>query len=1153
MTRWFLVVLSLTVMFEVSPLAWLSPGCAANPGKENLALQEGRRLLGRGEFRKAAEQFRAMKESCGGKPVCMAYADFYRARCLLEMTQYDEALDLLQEVERVLQEAGKSTDLGVVYYVKARAFSGKGEYEKAIASFTSAERLLLEAGDAGRGELGLLYGNRAAMHINLCNYDAARADLSKARQLLAAVGSDRVVELDRFEAQIRARTQDYAGAEEIYQKLLGFYRKRKERKRTALILNDLGHIREARSEYAQAEKRYQEALDLAREVGDPGTEASALNNLGNVKWETGQYEAARELFVQALKIRKKLGQTHLYANALNNLGIVLLGLGEYDPSVERFREAFAVFKQIGSRNGKATTLHNMALVFKDVGRFRQAQRFSEEAIRIAGEIHDRKLLATAILRLGNLYEYYGEFGKALSEYEKAAEIQRRISDRFFLSNTLVDTANLRVRRGEVDRAESDYREALDVRRAIGAPLAEALCKCALFYIEKPRYAPVGSTQRNSDLEKADKLCREADEVLKRTHMNDVMLLTYVSARLGFERGDFDGSRSLFSKLESQAGSTGSLRFAFLANVGLGMAHEQRNELPEAEKAFSKAVDYAEAIRETLDLKARATFLNGEEILGIKHIHAYEGLARVIFGQQDYAKSQAVSERTKARAFADTIERSIRNVLETIDPELHGMLERLAAQMKANREERAKCLAAGGDQSEIKRLETVGENLSKELGAIEILIKKNHPSFHSVLFPDPAAVDISGVGESEWILSYEVTESGTLVFLNKGPGVVRSSHVSIPARELNALIEEFRAPLQAVRVLADLKKFDRSGLRAGKRLFHLLVSPILESLPEGAGLTIVPDGPLGLLPFEALPAAGGYSRLNDRPRVVFFGERNSISYYQSITAMNLVRARAKTGKGPGSRFLVVAHPTVRCADDVGRSKLVQEDSSELKVEWRTTKAAKAGSQKTRMLSHETCALIDDHLSPLRETADLAADLQTEFAGQVEAFVAGSATLKSFEEKVAPRIQDYGRILFATHGILGGTFHEIQEPAILLSMPRAGADSWLRMSRVLELRMNPEVVFLLACETGLGEQLPGEGIMGLGRAFQLAGSRSVLMSLWKVEVRASTLLCKMFFQNLKKGHNKKKALALARSRLRSLEGGVYDHPFFWAAFVLAGEVN
>ena len=79
------------------------------------------------------------------------------------------------------------------------------------------------------------------------------------------------------------------------------------------------------------------------------------------------------------------------------------------------------------------------------------------------------------------------------------------------------------------------------------------------------------------------------------------------------------------------------------------------------------------------------------------------------------------------------------------------------------------------------------------------------------------------------------------------------------------------------------------------------------------------------------------------------------------------------------------------------------------------------------------------------------------------------------------------------------------------------------------------------------MSGEGVASMGRAFQYAGARSVLMTLWSVEEKASMMLVKVLFRNLIAGKSRSDALKLARSEIRS-KG--YEHPFFWAAFILVG---
>ena len=158
-----------------------------------------------------------------------------------------------------------------------------------------------------------------------------------------------------------------------------------------------------------------------------------------------------------------------------------------------------------------------------------------------------------------------------------------------------------------------------------------------------------------------------------------------------------------------------------------------------------------------------------------------------------------------------------------------------------------------------------------------------------------------------------------------------------------------------------------------------------------------------------------------------------------------------------------------------------------------------------------------------------------------------------------LANYGEIVFGTHGYFGSDIPGIQEPILALSMvgrpkgePKGqlkGRDGFLRMSEVMGLKLNRDVVALTACQTGLGTNLAGEGVMSMGRAFQYAGSRSILMSLWSVSERSSVQLVESFFQHLKGGMTKLQALNAARQDIRKAG---YQHPFYWAPFILVGEV-
>ena len=101
-------------------------------------------------------------------------------------------------------------------------------------------------------------------------------------------------------------------------------------------------------------------------------------------------------------------------------------------------------------------------------------------------------------------------------------------------------------------------------------------------------------------------------------------------------------------------------------------------------------------------------------------------------------------------------------------------------------------------------------------------------------------------------------------------------------------------------------------------------------------------------------------------------------------------------------------------------------------------------------------------------------------------------------------------------------------------------------------NNDIVILSACETGLGELTP-DGVWGLQRAFKKAGANSILMSLWKVNDKATKTLMIQFYKNWLMGYSKRNALRLAQKHLREIEGGKYNEPKYWAAFILLDGID
>ena len=139
--------------------------------------------------------------------------------------------------------------------------------------------------------------------------------------------------------------------------------------------------------------------------------------------------------------------------------------------------------------------------------------------------------------------------------------------------------------------------------------------------------------------------------------------------------------------------------------------------------------------------------------------------------------------------------------------------------------------------------------------------------------------------------------------------------------------------------------------------------------------------------------------------------------------------------------------------------------------------------------------------------------------------------------------------ACHGLL-----DMVDPlssALALS-PEGKDDGMLRASDILGLHLLADLVMLSACETGLGVQTRFEGVVGLTRALQYAGARSVGVSLWSVDVDSTTALMEGFYERLKAGAHKDAALQQAQvAVMQSRSHPGWRHPFFWAAFQIVGD--
>ncbi|MFH0822188.1 MAG: CHAT domain-containing protein [Pseudomonadota bacterium] len=833
-----------------------------------------------------------------------------------------------------------------------------------------------------------------------------------------------------------------------------------------------------------------EALERARSEADPVKHVETLRLIGKVYAEVCDFARAEQAYNQALRIQGKGVKRCFTANDLVALARAYKERESFPEEAGCLRKALEVYRKEEENNFNLGwmpgRLGTLAVYCKNHGHYQRALNCYETLLAYYGETGQHADLAKALSNQGIVHKNLGQYGKAMDCYRRSLGILIRIA--------------------EDPSAESSVRR--------NARFGESLVRinAGIVYSQLNRF-----DEAEEQFARAVRLQEGSGGVNAVTH--HVLGMFYLKqhkldeagrhiglarnpaseARLHLARGNYEEARKVYeSILEDKERRTAYELFA--AYAGLGRIHEDRGSLEEAEKMYGEAARYTEKMRSDLGEDNRDEFFD-IQFEGFPRTAPYEGLARILFKSHRWEDALWVSEQTKARVFAESLSRA----------------------------------------------NSYGEPQASPNGVVDLGDVRE--SFRR-----------RGLREGEHLLVYDVSSTGILIYLIVGTCITRCLFKEIVREDLQRMVGSLRKSLDLSQAVDHQKALESFDLRTAKALFDLLVGDLVKdgALPEGRPLFIVPDEFLGVLPFETLVwemeadaeirversrSDGGLKRVSVSG-VRFLGDRNPICYHQSVTSLQLARSRP-TENSERKRFLVLGDPVC----PLGDTRYADNDPG------RET----AGEQASFIMDEglhcfpKPMPRIDDHTvsgllwKRLPRTEDLARSLGTMYGADAVVLLGKNADKKRFKQEIVPQMELFHTVLFATHGYFGP---ELEEPILLLSAGEGSvSDCCLTMKEVRELDMQADLAALVACHTGTGEVLPGEGVLAMGRAFQEAGARSVLMSLWSVHVDSSVELMKSFFEYRNTGRSKLESLQRARAGLRGECG--CDHPFFWAAFVLVGE--
>ncbi|HSE33117.1 MAG TPA: CHAT domain-containing tetratricopeptide repeat protein [Pyrinomonadaceae bacterium] len=528
-----------------------------------------------------------------------------------------------------------------------------------------------------------------------------------------------------------------------------------------------------------------------------------------------------------------------------------------------------------------------------------------------------------------------------------------------------------------------------------------------------------------------------------------------------------------------------------------------------------------------------------------------------------AEAFKINEQSRARSLLDLLVETDAAISEGVPAEL---LKRKQDNLERQQEIAEILTGVTISSEDLKKkpaeLDKELESLQTEYEAIENEIRTASPRYRSLTENQPlslADVQQKVLDDQTVLLEYALRSDASYLWAVSKTAVTLNK---LPARDtVDQLATALRAqliPSQLQRRIVgiDVAEANRGlGITAAAPTdtapFVTAANGVYKAVVEPAAtmttdkrLLIVADGALNYIPFEVLLSSatpGDFSSLS------YLVKTNEIIYAPSASVVGFIKQQ----RGPASSksMLIIADPVFNSNDTRAQKAPAATAPAEVRGLGIQSALTDVAGQTPATTSGQMQGLPLTRLIGTRTEAEQIARLAKTSGGQTDVWL----DLDASEDNLTTRdISKYRIIHVATHGLLNA--ERPQFTGVVFSLVgNKSRDGFLRTDEVFNLRLGSPLVVLSACETGLGKEKRGEGVMGLTRAFIYAGAPTVGVSLWSVADKSTADLMTDFYSRLLTGGGTSASGALRAAQLTMISGKKYSAPFYWAPFVLVGDWN
>ncbi len=893
-----------------------------------------------------------------------------------------------------------------------------------------------------------------------------------------------------------------------------------------------GRILSTAHEWKSADETFGAAIQVAEGAG-PIVSADLFRQWGRSFYYRGDLPQAAKCYHEQLLELEKLGhETMMVANSLLMLAAVDLERGELDQAEEYFTRAFAIAKQL------APWSYQTAAILED---------------------------------LGILFQYRGELGKAEEYYLKALPIEERSLPRSrLLANTLTNLGTLAHRRGDLARAEVYHRHALtiaemheenelEIAEILGflgecileqndVVTAEQYQKRALAM--KERVAP-GSLSSTTNLASLGKIARiRRDFVAAEAYYNRALAIAAKTdaparalapllvgeAEVLRDAKDFDKSAEFYRRavVLFEKVNPISLNYAE-ALADLAGVLRYQGQVDAAVKIYRQALVALE--RRTVDLGGVEEDRSRYRAWYVRH---YQGYIDALMQLGQLEQAFEVAEGSRARTLIEMLSQARISLRQGADAEILARVRRLHKTVEARSETRIRLATSDHTEEQLALIDREIDKLVVREQDAKAELRVSSPGYAALTEPRQlSTAEIQKLLDADTVLlEYSLGADNSYVW------AVTSSSLTgfqLPARtEIESIgrrvydLLSFRNQKAPQFEQSAWQRVEDDYQKAASRLSEMVIGPVAPLLGTKR-LLIVTDGVLQYVPFSALPTPKSLG--NPMPLLV----GHEIVSLPSASVLAEIRRQRVGRRQPPKQVAVLADPVFDVKDMRVKAGAGAASSPE--------PIAPGGDVRRSAndlgLSRQGRFYLNRLMYTRNEAAAVIAAVPPGKSMEALDFEASRATALNGV------LAQYRIVHFATHGLLNNKHPELSGLVLsLVDKEGKHQNGFLKLQDIYEIKLPVDLVVLSGCETGLGQQISGEGLIGLTRGFMYAGASRVVASLWNVSDAATASLMADFYRAMEQGRMRP-AAALRDAQIRMWKQKQWSAPYYWAAFQMQGE--